>query len=62
MDVEIKNVKIFNDISFVANSARVSGVGKIKSKEGFRDPTDKEIFAMVLENDYSSALEHIRGF
>ena len=59
MDIEIKNVKIFNDRAFVAHSARVSGVGKIKSKGGFRDPTDKEIFAMVLENDYSSALEHI---
>ena len=51
MDIEIKNLKMFNDLAFVAHSARVSGIS-----EKF---TDKEIFAMVLENDYSSALEHI---
>ncbi len=71
MDIEIRNLRVFNDISFVAHSARVSGVGKIRCEcggdkncercggSGLREPTDSEIFNMVLENDYSSALEHI---
>jgi len=40
-----------NGVALVANSARVSGV-----PEGM---TDEEIVGMILENDYSSALEHI---
>ncbi len=68
MDIQIKNLRVFNGIEFVAHSARVSGVGKVKCCEqgcercdytGFREPTDEEIFAMIVENDYSSALEHV---
>lgn len=69
--MEIHNPRVFNDLGFVAHSARVSGVGKIPCEcggredcgscrgEATREPSDREIFDMVLENDYSSALEHI---
>ncbi|NOZ82374.1 MAG: FAD-dependent thymidylate synthase [Euryarchaeota archaeon] len=69
MDIEIKNLKVFNGVEFVARSARVSGVGKVRcdceggcercSGTGLREPTDEEIFEMIVENDYSSALEHV---
>ena len=71
MDIRIENLRVFNGVAFVAHSARVSGVGKVPcecggSKEcrhcsgsGLREPTDEEIFRMILENDYSSALEHV---
>ena len=71
MDIEIKNLRVFNDIAFVAHSARVSGVGKVPcecgaredckrcSGSGLREPTDEEIFNMIVDNDYSSALEHV---
>jgi flavin-dependent thymidylate synthase len=71
MDIEIKNLNVFNDVAFVAHSARVSGVGKVAcecgsrkgcercSGTGLREPTDEEIFNMIVENDYSSALEHV---
>ncbi|WP_456474188.1 FAD-dependent thymidylate synthase [Candidatus Pyrohabitans sp.] len=70
MDIRIENLHVFNDITFVAHSARVSGVGKVPcecrgegcercSGSGLREPTDEEIFNMILENDYSSALEHV---
>ncbi len=71
MDIKIENLRVFNDVAFVAHSARVSGVGKVRcecggrrscercSGSGMREPTDEEIFTMILENDYSSALEHV---
>ena len=40
-----------NGIELVAHSARVSGVPE--------DMSDEEIVKMIVENDYSSALEHI---
>ncbi|MFQ5816262.1 MAG: FAD-dependent thymidylate synthase [Candidatus Hydrothermarchaeaceae archaeon] len=40
-----------NGVELVAKSARVSGVPA--------DMTDEEILRMIVENDYSSALEHI---
>jgi len=51
MNIEIKNLKMFNDLAFIAHSAKVSGIDNNMS--------DKEIFNMILDNDYSSALEHI---
>jgi flavin-dependent thymidylate synthase len=71
MDIRIENLRVFNGITFVAHSARVSGVGKVPcecggvssckrcSGSGLREPSDEEIFNMILENDYSSALEHV---
>ncbi|NOZ58761.1 MAG: FAD-dependent thymidylate synthase [Euryarchaeota archaeon] len=71
MDIKIENLRVFNGVSFVAHSARVSGVGRVPcecgSREdcercagsGMREPTDEEIFSMIVENDYSSALEHV---
>lgn len=71
MDIEIRNMKVFNGIGFVAHSARVSGVGEIDCEcgenkkcdkcngSGKRNPSDEEIFNMIVDNDYSSALEHI---
>ena len=40
-----------NGVELVANSARVSGVPA--------DMTDEKILRMIVDNDYSSALEHI---
>ena len=71
MDIRIENLRVFNGVAFVARSARVSGVGKVPcecgargncsrcSGSGMREPTDEEIFKMILANDYSSALEHV---
>lgn len=69
------NVKLLNytknGIEFVANSARVSGVGMFPCEckkdpgcvkcggQGLREPMDMEIVSMILINDYSSALEYI---
>ncbi len=69
MGIEVRNLRVFNGVEFVARSARVSGVGKVPcgctggcrrcSGTGMREPTDEEIFRMIVENDYSSALEHV---
>ncbi len=71
MDIEIINLRVFNGVEFVARSAKVSGIGRVRcecgsrrdcercSGSGMREPTDEEIFRMIVENDYSSALEHV---
>ena len=50
--MEVKLLRVTeNGVDLVANSARVSGVPENLSRE--------EIVRMIVENDYSSALEHI---
>ncbi len=50
--MEVKLLRVTeNGVELVANSARVSGI-----PEGL---SDEEVVRMIVENDYSSALEHI---
>ncbi len=50
--MEVRLLRVTEDgVDLVANSARVSGVPENLSRE--------EIVRMIVENDYSSALEHI---
>lgn len=50
-EIEVKLLGMFNDAKFVAHCARISGIPD--------EISDEEIIEMIVENDYSSALEHI---